>query len=98
MCACLTINAQQVDIDNSTGTEPVAIKTLGQAYENAIKQDIGTESWRTTVWTDNSYKIIKLSGATFTPLSLSSTSFNNAIIAGSSGVGIGTARATHRLR
>jgi len=85
----LHISDGDVTIENNSLSTP-AINLSGTTYGNSIAQTNGTQEWRSVVWSDNAYRIVKTSGSTFTPLTIFNNTFQDALVLAQNGVGIGT--------
>ena len=58
-------------------------------YDAALGLDNGAQRWSIVNWSDNHLRFVKVTGTTFTPLTIQNNSFSNAIVIGENGVGIG---------
>lgn len=90
------INAQEVVVHpnrinvNNTSLSTPGLSIIGSNYGNSIGLSNGTQEWRMTTWTDNTFKLVKLTGSTFTPFTVHNNSFQDAIVIAQNGVGFGT--------
>ncbi len=73
------------------------IRGQSGTFQPSLALDNGTQQWNIVTWGDNALRFVKASGSTFTPLSISNTSFADAVNIGTTGVGIGKANATEML-
>ena len=87
------------DFKGNAGGASGGLEIRGPAgtYGPSLALDNGTQQWNMVSWEDNSFRIVKSTGTTFSPLIIKNNSFQNALVLTSQGVGVGTSNPTEKL-
>lgn len=83
---------------NASGNEGgLVLRGAPGSFAPGIAFDNGSQQWNIATWRDDELIFVKSSGSTFTPFTIKSTSFHDALVIGDMGVGVGTNSATEML-
>jgi hypothetical protein len=66
------------------------LEVRGTGFGAGITLDNGTQQWIITSWSDNSLVFNKSTGSSFNPFTIKNNSFQDALVIGANGIGIGT--------
>lgn len=81
----------------SLGDPGLMVSGKSGTYGPSIGLYNESQEWDILCWDDNSLKIVKASGTTFTPFTIKNNSFEDALVIASQGVGIGTSTPSVKL-
>ncbi len=87
------------DFKGNAGGAVGGLEIRGQSgtWGPSLALDNGTQQWNIVSWGDNSLRITKITGDTFSPFVIKNNSFHQALVLASNGVGVGTSNPTEKL-
>ncbi len=80
-----------------TGNAGLEILGNPGSWGPSVAVNNGKQEWRIASADDNSLKVVKITGAAFTPFTINNNSFQDALVLAATGVGIGTAAPSEKL-
>jgi len=85
----VSVTEDYITIQNDAAGSNPAVKTMGVNGKNGIEFNNGGLRWSMSVWGDNTFKLLKSSGSSFVPFTIKGTTFNDVLVLGEKGIGIG---------